>query len=738
MPLRSLQDHVQSLIGRTVAEQKIVGTNASDVEARAVLESIALNLLLNPRSVLYLTHLARNALLNIVRQELAAIDALSKTIDDTANSTFLPSSTLHLDRARTALLQMEGLEKIDATSNDFQRFNKSVEDFLEKTLSKSVRKKGSTDLVRPDTEAAIDLSTDFAALVDLHDELNLRLYALSVGIENFASSPLGTILGLSAAYRARVDIEDIIDIINSGESGSQARDIAIRIIGDRAALKTVGALPVITPTLLSTSQGIPAGYVLQAVSDPATASASSSVAPFVFAASATAAITVNGTLVTKTHFPQTAIHLDNRAFIVSDPGIVFPVSVPIGRHLFLQFRRATPAAGYELQADGSYLKQLKVPFTSGPIALAQVLIDLNAALGADATAAEYLEAGTGRIIIIGEANLTSIQVVAQVTEPSTSTLGDPHIFDLSAHALLGFQLFVAGTSGSTPIGIVLDALNLYFPLIDASATEEQRVFIETVSDAPGTSMTLALPAAMSMNGTFLASSNSIKLYGTVNGKEPAAVVGDVPTPLDPNSLMDIGDLFIGPSGESAISGLTATRIVLEDALPTFDGDASVESALVHEVQALDKAVQSFVLVWVESPFFQNLTTLDRAIAVLSGKTTPATRAAAKSVLDDLKNNVMALFTALSVGSVPSNIGTDERNLVNGIINTLTERRYDRALALLLRLQVQEFFEMSGETASFGGNLLKTMSDMATTDIKFPNIQLDEDSGLKGEIKEPQA
>lgn len=738
MPPRSLQDHVQSLIGRTVAEQKIVGTSASDVEARAVLESIALNLLLKPRAVLYLAHLARNALLNVVRQELAAIDALSKTIDDTANTTFLPSSTLHLDRARTVLLQMEGLEKIDASGNDFQRFSTSVENFLEKTLSKSVRKKGTPELIRPDTEAAVDLSTDFTTLVDLHDDLNQRLYALSVGIENFTSSPLGTILGLSTAYRARTDIEDIISIIDSGESGTQARDIAIRLIGDRAALKTVGALPTVHNVLVSTSGGIPAGYDLQAVSDPATASASSSVGPFTFAASATAAITVNGNTISKTHFPQTGIHLDNRAFIVSDPGITFPVTVPASTFLFVHFRRATSAVGYTLQPDGSYLKQVRLAFTAGPRTLAQVVTDLNTGLGSDGTAAEYLDAGTGRLIIIGNSNITSLQVVAQVTEPSTSTLGDFDVYNLSANDLLGFQLFVAGTAGSTSLSIILDALELYFSsIVSVSITEEAKVFIETIAVSPGTSLSLALPSVMSMNGAHIAVSNVIKLYGTINGKAPTAVPGDTPTPVNPTPLMDVGDLFIGSSG-SAIQGLTSTRIILEDAIPTFNGDASVESALVDEVLALDKAVQSFVVVWLDSAYSEGLLTLDRALAILGGKTTPATRAAAKLVLSDLKDNVMALFTALSIGSVPSNVGTEERDLVNGIINTLTERRYDRALSLLLRLQVQEFFEMSGETASFGGNLLKTMSDLATTDIKFPNIQLDEDSGLKGLVKEPEA
>lgn len=734
MPPRSLQDHVQSLIGRTVAEQKIVGTNASDVEARAVLESIALNLLLQPRAVLYLAHLARNGLASLVTQELAAIDTLEKSVADTANVTFLPTSTLHLDKARTALLQMETLEKVDVNGNDFQRFNASLNDFLEKTLSKSVRQKGNSDLARPDTEAAVDVSTDFASLVALHEELNERLYALSVGIENFSSSPLGTILGLSTAYRARLDIEDIINIIDSGESSSQARDIAIRLLGDRAAVKALGGLPTLSSKLLDTAAVLPAGYAIKAVSDFATVSATSVAGPWVFAPSATASITVNGSTISKTHFPQTAIHLNNRAFIVTSPFVFFPpfgITMPAGKWLFLHLRRATPAAGFALQPDGQYLRQVRVTFTAGSISLAQLLTDINTALGADGQAAEYLQILTGRLIIIGEASITSIQVAPSVQEPSTSTLGDPSIFNASLHDAMGLELFQVGVSGSTPIGIILDALNLYFPsLVDVSATENQEVRIETLDDIQGTSMTLALPAAMGMNGTFEAVSNSIKLYGTVNGKNQ--------DPVDPGPLMDVRDLFTGPTGSATIQGLTTTRILLDTALPTFDGDISVESALATQVFALDRAVQSFLTDWLKTKFAKDLTAIDRAVAALSGKVTPATRQAVKVLLDDLKDNVTGLATVLSIGPVSSSMGTDERQIVSGIINTLTERRYDRALSQLLRLQVQEFFEMTGESASFGGNLLKTMSDFATTDIEFPNTQLDEDSGFKGVIKEPQA
>lgn len=732
MAPRSLQDHVQSLIGRTVAEQKYVGTQPTDVEARAVLESIAMSLLLKPRSVLYLANLARNGLLNVVTKELTAIDTLSQTVDDTGNATFTPNSTLYLDTARTALVQMEGLEKVDTQGNDYQRFSGSLDNFLNKTLAKSVRKSGNTELSRPDTEAASDLPTDFSALTDFHTELNQRLFALSVGIENFSASPLGTILGLSTAYRTRLDIEDIIDIINSGDSGSQLRDIAVRIIGDRASVKTIGSLPVIDSLLIDTFNQVPPGYTMQGETDPATASVTGSVVPFTFATSATASVTVNGSTLTASHFPQSAVHLDNRAFIVSSPGIAFPITVPSGSYLFLILTRPTTASGFVLQADGTYQRQVRIPFTVGARTLAQTLTDLNAALGSDATAYEYLQTGTGRIIIIGDSNLTAIQVVNQVSETSTSTLGDPIIYNISANNILGFAMNLKGFSGSTPAGIVIDALNLYFSaLIAASITSDQKILVETVADSPGTSMTLALDASLGLTGTFHATSASLRLFGTI--------LGVATDPIDPTPLLDVGDtLELHGSVSATVAGLTSARITLATPVVTFTGDLTATSALATAIDALDAAVQTFLTSWLKTTYAQGLTTLDRAIAALSGKSTPATRNAVKALLTDLKNQVQALVSVLGTGTVPSNVGTDEQSVVNGIVNTLTERKFDKALDLLLQLQVQEFFEMTGDTASYGGSLLSSMSAIATTDIKFPNTQLDEASGLKGVIDEPTA
>lgn len=738
MAVRSIQDHVQSLIGRTVAEAKVDGVSPSNIEARAILESIALSMLLKPRSILYLANLARNGLQSIITKEIAAIDSMSATVNDLGNLTFTPASSQHLNDARVSLLQMEGLAKVDTTSGVFQRFSKSVDDFLNKSLAKNVRKPGATDLARPDTEAAQDLPNDFAVLKDIHSEMNSRLYLLSVGVQNFTSSPLGTILGLSTAYRARTDIEDVISIIDGGNSGSQSRDIAIRLIGDRAALKSVGTLPSLNDPLLDTLRGLPSGYVLTARSDAAPATTTSKPGPFVFAPGASASVTVNGTTLTTATFPQLGTDLNNRAFIVSEFR-TYPVTIPAAQYLFVHFRRLTAAAGYDLQSDGTYLKQIRVSFTSGSRTLVQVLADLNAALGADGAAYEYLKSGTRQILIVGNSSISTVMISPSHMEPGSGSVGNPSFYYDSLHTVLGFSLSQRGDSGQTPLTTIIDAINAHFgALVLGIQLPTGQARLTTIATSVGTSMVLAFDASLTLTGTFYAISDSIKLYGTVFGKDPTPVPGDVPTPVDPNPLLDVGDTLLTPFGSQLIKNLSLTRIILQNPVRTFDGEVVGTSALVLAYQLLDAALTASTTAWLNTPYAQDLTTLDRAVAVLRGKVTNGTRGAVKDILTDLRSKLVAMQAALASGPVLSTSATDERVLVNGIISTLTERKYDRALSLLLKLDIQNFFGITGDTASFGGALLQAMATLAQTDIKFPNTQNDEGSGFKGVVEGPKS
>lgn len=731
MAVRDIDEQVRNLIGRRVAEAKVDGSNSPDIEARALIESIALNLILKPKAVLYLAHLARNALTVVVDKEISDIDAMIKTVNDLANTTYTITSALHLDNARNALLQMEGLEKIDLDGNSFSKFDRAINDFLNKSLSKTIRKKGSSELSRPDIEAAADLPIDFATLISIHQEMLDRLYSLAVGVDNFSSSPLGTILGLATIYRARSDIEEIIELINNGDSGPQSRDVAIRVISDRASIKSVGSLPSIFEPVLDSSNSTPIGYSLKAQSELATASVLGSIGPYVLTPGASASVTVNGSNLTFGNFPQSGLDLANRAFISSADGITYPVTVSSGYFLFIHLVRLTSSIGYILQDDGTYIKSLRIGFTSGPRTITQIITDLNTALGSDGLAAEYISTGSGRIIIIANSPIVSLSIASSHSEPSTSTVGDVNVFINSAHSILGFIISQRGDSGSTPLSIVVDSFNLLFgSLVIASRTEDQRPLVETLADSIGTAITVTTDSAIGLNGTEMARSNRIRLYGNVNGVET--------DPVNPDPILDISDTVSTPSGGSTVQGLTIDRIILADDLDTFNGDITITSSLVLAFRDFDNNVQTFLTAWLGTEFSKNLDVIDRAVAVLNGRATPASRNAVNSILGDLRNHLVDLKTALLSGQLPIGSGIDEKRITDGIVASLSERRLDRALDFVLRLKVQEFFELGGENSSYGGNLLKSMSDMANSDIVFPNIALDEDDGFKALVKEPEA
>lgn len=291
---------------------------------------------------------------------------------------------------------------------------------------------------------------------------------------------------------------------------------------------------------------------------------------------------MNGQTTALTHFPQTAVHLDNRAF-VSSQAVTYPVTLP--GFLFVHLKRATSSAGYTALPDGTYLKQVKVTFTGGAITLAQVLTNLNSALGSDATAYEYVASGTNRIIIVGNSAITSILISPVHSEPAVDP-NDRVVSANSSHALLGFAVGDQGDQGSTPVGIVVDALNIRIPTIAATRTEDDRVVITSDATTIGTTMTIAMDSSTGLTGTTQAQSSELRLLGTVKGSSV--------DPIDPIPILDIGDTVTTPSGPRTVTSLTTTAIGLNSVVVTFDGSITALSALALAGRTLDESVQEFM------------------------------------------------------------------------------------------------------------------------------------------------
>jgi hypothetical protein len=690
MAARSLQDQVDSLLSQQTVVDRSQGRQSVELEATALLESVAATLLLNPRVVLYFAHLARNGLANVLQQEVAAVAALRQTVQDLGNTPHSISDTSALERARVALIQFENGTG-PSVPTTYRRFNKATSDFLAGELSKNVRRKGSTSLVRPATEAAIDLSSDLQSVKDLHVELLKRLFALAVGVRNFEASPLSSNVSSQIVSRSREDIEELIASFQEDQSGVQSRDAVVRLIAARAALKLLADPPKIDDPVISTAAGLPAGYVLQGASPPVPATAQTTVGPF--APSGSMTIETDGEL-------ETASPVVDAGFfsLVTEP-ISFPVTVLGNTHLFFNLTASV----------------LRVPLNSTALTKQMSLSDVVQCLNAYGFgAAEFGWAGSGRLVI---GYNQPFAVAASCSEPLAGTV-NPVFYNRSAHTQLGMRLSQAGAHGVSA-ALVAEALNHNFDLIIAVPQPDGSVVISAKTAVIGSRLEFsgAWAGVLGLQPLYVARSDRLLLTGTTpDGTTPS-----------PTMLLQPGDLVSTPTGSATVITSRAEYAELSTELQTFVGPITVTSGLLLAWQKFGPGVRDFLLRHKSDPFSKGLAGLDAAVSTLSGSATPAQRGRVSVVLDRFSAWLTDLSEVLlnADSQLPAGGGEFERRTAEAILEALEERKYDRAADMLRRCQVSEVFDLDYQTLSFAGNLLKASSALARTDFSFPNRSKDE-------------
>ena len=694
----SLQDQVSALLSRKVVEDRNNGRQSVDLEAAAIIENFATTLLLNPKVVLYFANLAKNGLLAALQSEVDAIDALVQTIQDLGNQTFAIKSTSALERAKTALLQLEN-QNISSVGSAYSRFDSAVSDFLGKQLKKNVLQPGATSLVRPGVEARQDMPSAYSDLVSAHAGTLNRLFALAVGVQNFESTPLSTIIGGALAYEARTDIQGIIDSIGDDPSGAQSRDFATRLIASRAALKSVVTPPSITDPSLSTSQSLPVGYALSAHSEllPASMSFGPDPGTGLFAQGGDLNISVDGVLT------NTTPNLGLGPVVVGAPGVSWPVTVPPNTHLFLSVDGVPHRVPLNDGTDGS---------------LSMSILDvIHAIEDVGLNAGEFGKSGSGRLMLWRDATKTRISV-------DPVGVGDPvGVFNLgfsysnSAHALLGLQL---GVFHGATADMVVDAVNLLVPSVTASKAALGKVSVSAKSPIFGNTMVVSgtLADKWGASGTYVPTSSVLTLVGkTPDGSAPNPVL-----------LLSPGDLVATPVGSSTIASLNSSFVILSSPVTTFSGPVTITSGLLLSWQSSNQAIQAFLSKWASSPFLLGLGRLDALIAVLAGSATPAQRSQTLSIVGSLSEWVSSLVAILSApaSQLPAGGAALEGPIAENLLATLLERKYDQAADLLVMCRVSEFFDLDYQTMSYGGALMKASADFAQTDVLFPNRANDDD------------
>lgn len=659
MSVRTIEDHVESLLSRQVAEGKLGGTPRPDLEATAIFDSIALTFILNPRAAIYLMFLARNGLSAAVIAEKDLISQLLSVIDDLANQSYRIEGAAILQRARIALLNMENLPGLSANSKTLlTAYNNSVSEFLETHLSKSVRKKGSSELTRPASEALATLPGLVATLKSQHADVLDRLYTLLVGIDNFESAPFSSLLGTTTVFRVRNDLEDILSSLASSEGSPEAaRDYAIRLLGSQATIDIVTRPPKWSDLVADAVQ------------------ASSSAAPTI------TSTVPDGSYEGNVGDPACAISLTGHAtlsFNLFPPGpclVSDAASYPM-----------TLAAGTMLYVQGDSLVTVEIPIDGTFDDSTELATKIN-------TAATVVQA----ISFAGQAD--RLLLYSSPVQASLSILNDGTTPAPSGASSIGFFAGQTATAGLSTFTVV-EAMNYLFgTLITASVDmATSRLTITSNFSDPGIRLGITCGPGYGLNGTDVAGYSDSLVFNQVD-----------------LTNVQLGDLVTTPTGAGVITGLLSpTSIRVDTSLETFTGATSVKSSMVESYKTFIADMKVFLRNWSSFYFAADLTKLDQVIAPLTASQSEAQRNEAKTALGGLNTQLTNLLNILQNQSTMLGNGAaiQERDIVNGVLATLQERGFQRAVDLLLKGDIQSMLEMDYERASYGGEVLRVSSSFA--------------------------
>lgn len=680
MAVRTIDEHVESLLTRRVTEHKLGGAPRPDLEAAAVFDSIILTLLLNPRAVLYLMFLARNGLLQSLVVELALIDELITAIQDLGNPSFRIGGDTILRRARTALLNLERLPGVSSDQAILKSYNAAIDEFLESQLSKNVRAKGSEELRRPSAEVLLGLPEALAVIKEQHSSVLRLLYTLAVGVDNFDSSPFSHLLGASTVARVRKDLDGILAKIAAGGDPSEARDFTIRLIGSRTALQTVTSPPRWDAVVVSEESAV----------------STSIIATPVEAASPT------GLYGASAGDPVFTISLTGNPPLAFDPlfhfgpGIVtesftLPVVVPADSYLFFRI-------------DGTGNTGLRtIPFAAGSYADAAAVATYFNSQGAAAPILATAFASTNRLLFYAH-DADTHNLTALPYDPRDGEIGPPYEPPVRVNGgqFVGLTSGATGATNAVSAKDLSDVLNLLFSsLITARVKTGQVSTVEVEAKSAGIGVGLSISCG--------------PLY-YLNGTDAPSISKTIELSSEAITQIQPTDVVSTPSGVASIVSISGNEVELDQFLTAFSGPVTVNSVLVEQYKLFMTELKVFMKNWAKTEYAKTLDTVDRAIAPLIASQSPAQRNSATNALNELKDELTKLLNVVenTATMLPGNAATKEKGIVSEILSTLEERGFNRAADLLIRGDVQAMLEMDYEKASYGGVVLRASSSVAST------------------------
>jgi hypothetical protein len=702
-----MQEQVDLLLRRRLVEDKVGGSPASELEANAVLETVELTLFLHPRTAFYVGHLARNGLSKIVSDELAQVREVSSAVRDLGNQSFALTNLKALKRAKTSLLQLDQQGRISSTSGAFQNFDSAVNEFLNGPLSKNVRRKGGTEMVRPGVEAASQLPGYVAVLKDLHADTVARFEWLRKGLQEYLVSGVAGRISRTTASRISQVVDEMLSGLKSDPQATLSRQYVTQLIAAKTALGMVGSVPDPYVPVVSTTRKIPSGSVLEARCDQ------------------------HEVRVRTIPWPTWALDGYGPTFTFS---IRPPVDLSLtGAQNYPNYLLTGPMQGppfHVVTTGGLYYsvggRDYVLPLSAGYYDLNSIVSLLGTAVPFDGfpptAAITYTPVVPVQIAFNSDQPVTILSMVLDDTDPLA-----PAVLDSSLHETFGLE---AGQSSNTAYSVedMLSFLNR--EIVAQGASSYMRV--ERVGDAIDLVIDLLPNETVTISGAIFnahpaillkAQATRFSLYGTVYG---------TPQTVTAKGLVRAGDIVEFPNGTIRVVKEIDDQgmVVTTEPFDSYDGPLTIRPSLEKMWNQLHGALDAFVSVWTAYGYSKNLNRLDSLIAPLYSSPTPARRAEALEALQVLEQALEELQTVLDAGPVPTDI-EEERTDVEGVITLLQERQYDKALSYLLSFRLRDLLLLGWQSLSFGGDLMSKMSDIAQKDIAWPNQSADEGFEVDG-------
>lgn len=669
----ALQTYVDNLLAREIVQEKSRGAQNSKLEVAQVLQAIALNLALHPRAVLHLAFLARNALQTLVAQERQLVTDLTQIIDDLGNPSFVINDTKALQRAKVSIGQVFGQESLSAHDQSIKDFNAAIDEFMRKQLLRNIRRAGSTEMARPYAEAKLLLPGKFADLKARHAEVVRRAEYLESCVRNFVSANISSVVGMETVSRIKDDIDEILAAIEESDSPDRAGEYAQRLTAAKSCLQLLQQSPGIYDPKVDVSENLPHGsdiffrspmtYVSVSLPYPA---------PWTFPQNASLQVSTDSG-VTSMSFPMQTASFEDKVALVGTPIVGNPVF-------------AAPSSLY-LEIGAS---QYEVVVPAGGYTFPQLLVALQAAAaGVPVEIASYISSGNPQLCLLAS---DTIRVLPFHWNPNNPAPND------SIHTELGFEPGQEASVHGATEAILTDAF-ARFGLTP--------VFYDDRVEVGYQGQYLEMIGIPQVDGrAHRAQSDRCDLYGIYLGEDE--------DPIDPRGLVDVGDVL---SLGATVTEVGPQFLTLSAALDRFDQRAVLESVLVLAWKSVQDKLSGFMSSWK----VRDLTRLDAVIAPLNGSPTKARREDAKDALAVLDARLGELEAAIS-GAFPQTL---DASVATGVLDTVRERKLDRAEAFLLSGRVSEIFKFDWETASFSGSLMSSMSDVAKNDVIWPNSMRDE-------------